>query len=131
MARSGQPCLMSLTLGTISPWGDILHRVRTGGTAFEHQFGTTYFGYLAQHPESDRVFNDSMTGLTTQFVSAIVDAYDFSQFRTVVDVGGSYGTLLAAILQSNPAVRGILLHPFAFRAKTPFPNFFWGSPAPS
>jgi len=89
-------------------WGDILHSVRTGETAFEHQFGTTYFGYLAQHPESDRVFNEAMTGLTAQLVGAVVDAYDFSQFRTVVDVGGSYGTLLAAILQRNPAVRGIL-----------------------
>jgi len=54
------------------------------------------------------VFNEAMTGLTTQLVGAVVDAYDFSQFRTVVDVGGSYGTLLAAILQSNPAVQGIL-----------------------
>jgi hypothetical protein len=89
-------------------WGDILHSVRTGETAFEHQFGATFFGYLAQHPESDRVFNEAMTGLATQLVAAVVDAYDFSQFRTVVDVGGSYGTLLAAILQSNPGTRNIV-----------------------
>jgi hypothetical protein len=37
-----------------------------------------------------------------------MDAYDFSPFQTIVDVGGSYGTLLAAILRSNPAARGIL-----------------------
>lgn len=89
-------------------WGDVLHSVRTGETAFEHQFGTSYFGYLAQHPESDRVFNEAMTGWTMQLVGAVVDTYDFSQFQTVVDVGGSYGTLLAAILQSNPTMRGIL-----------------------
>src|SRR4029450_563097 len=34
--------------------------------------------------------------------------YDFSRFKTVVDVGGSYGTLLAAILCRNPTARGIL-----------------------
>ena len=38
----------------------------------------------------------------------MVDAYDFSPFKTIVDVGGSYGTLLAAILRRHPAARGIL-----------------------
>jgi hypothetical protein len=89
-------------------WGDILHSVQTGETAFERQFGTSYFAYLAQHPEADRVFNEAMTGWTTQLVGAVVDAYDFSPFKTVVDVGGSYGTLLAAILRSHPVARGIL-----------------------
>ncbi len=89
-------------------WGDILHSVQTGETAFERQFGTSYFAYLAQHPEADRVFNEAMTGWTTQLVGAVMDAYDFSPFKTVVDVGGSYGTMLAAILRRNPAARGIL-----------------------
>lgn len=89
-------------------WGDVLHSVQTGEPAFEHHFGTSYFEYLAQHPESDRVFNEAMTGWTMQLVDAVVNTYDFSQFRTIVDVGGSYGTLLAAILQNNPAARGIL-----------------------
>ena len=89
-------------------WADILHSVQTGETAFERHFGTTYFAYLGQHPEADRVFNEAMTGWTTQLVGAVLDAYDFSPFKTVVDVGGSYGTLLAAILRSNPTTRGIL-----------------------
>ena len=89
-------------------WGDLLHSVRTGATAFEHHFGTSYFAYLAQHPEADRIFNEAMTGWTAQLVGAVAEAYDFSPFKTLVDVGGSYGTLLAAILQSNPAAQGIL-----------------------
>jgi hypothetical protein len=89
-------------------WGDLLHSVQTGATAFERQFGTSYFAYLAQHPEADRVFNEAMTGWTTQLVGAVVDAYDFSPFQTIVDVGGGYGTLLVAMLRSNPAARGIL-----------------------
>jgi O-methyltransferase domain/Dimerisation domain len=89
-------------------WGNILHSVQIGQTAFAQQFGTSYFAYLAQHPEANRVFNQAMTGNTTQLVGAVVEAYDFSPFKTIVDVGGSYGTLLAAILRSNPAARGIL-----------------------
>jgi hypothetical protein len=52
-------------------WGDILHSVQTGQTAFEQQFGMSYFTYLAQHPEADRVFNEAMTGWTTQLVGAV------------------------------------------------------------
>ena len=89
-------------------WGNILHSVQTGQPAFEQQFGTSYFAYLAQHPEADRVFNEAMTGWTTQLVGAVLETYDFSPFKTIVDVGGSYGTLLAAILRSNPEARGIL-----------------------
>ncbi len=89
-------------------WGELLHSVRTGEMAFDHQFGMGYFEYLAQHPEADRVFNEAMTGWTHQLVGAVVDAYDFSPFKTVVDVGGGYGALLAAILRSNPSTWGIL-----------------------
>jgi hypothetical protein len=89
-------------------WGDLLHSVRTGEPAFDHQFGMPIFAYFAAHPEADRVFNEAMTGWTTQLAGAVVDAYDFSAFTTVVDVGGSYGTLLAAILRCNPGLQGIL-----------------------
>jgi hypothetical protein len=93
-------------------WGDLFHSVRTGEMAFDYQFGMGYFEYLAKHPDADRVFNEAMTGWTHQLVGAVVDAYDFSPFRTVVDVGGGYGALLAAILQSNPDTRGILFEQF-------------------
>jgi hypothetical protein len=89
-------------------WGNALHSVRTGETAFDQQFGLSYFEYLAQHPEADRVFNQAMTGWTTQVADAVIGAYDFSPFRTIVDVGGSYGTLLAAVLRSNQTANGIL-----------------------
>jgi hypothetical protein len=38
---------------------------------------------------------------------AIVAAADFSRFRTVVDVGGGDGTLLAAILDAEPEVEAV------------------------
>ena len=89
-------------------WGDFLYSVQTGATAFEKQFGASYYDYLAQHPEASQVFNEAMTGWTMQLVDAVVEAYDFSPFKTIVDVGGSHGTLLAAVLQSNPGARGVL-----------------------
>ncbi|MFC5740525.1 methyltransferase [Dyella tabacisoli] len=91
-----------------SAWGDFLHNVKTGGTAFEKQFGMSYFGYLAQHPEADRVFNQAQVGYSKEVVGAVVAAYDFSPFNTIVDVGAGYGALLTAILRGQPNARGIL-----------------------
>jgi hypothetical protein len=52
-------------------WGELLHSVRTGEMAFDHHFGMGYFAYLAQHPGSDLVFNEAMTGWTHQLVGAV------------------------------------------------------------
>jgi hypothetical protein len=97
-------------------WGNALHSVQTGETAFDKQFGMSYFAYLAQHPEADRVFNQAMTSYTTRVVEAVIDAYDFSPFKTIVDVGGSYGTLLAAVLQSNQTASGLTETKDSFRS---------------
>jgi O-methyltransferase domain/Dimerisation domain len=102
-------------------WGDVLHSVRTGQPAFEHAFAMPYFAYLATHPEASRVFNAAMVGGTNQIFDAVVAAYDFSPFGTIVDVGGGHGALLAALLRSNPAARGILFDlPHVVEGAEPF-----------
>lgn len=49
-----------------------------------------------------------MTGLTSQIADALANVYDFSAFKTIVDIGGNRGTVIAAILQRYSAARGIL-----------------------
>jgi hypothetical protein len=39
---------------------------------------------------------------------ALVDAYDFSRFGVVADIGGGRGALISAILEAYPSVRGVL-----------------------
>jgi ribosomal protein RSM22 (predicted rRNA methylase) len=41
-------------------------------------------------------------------IEAVVASYDFSSIQTLVDVGGGHGSLLVAILQVNPPLKGIL-----------------------
>jgi cyclopropane fatty-acyl-phospholipid synthase-like methyltransferase len=86
----------------------MLYSVQTGKPASEHAFGMPVFTYFAEHPEPSRVFNEAMTSWTNQLVVGVVDAYDFSPFGTVVDVGGGHGALLASILERNPAMHGVL-----------------------
>jgi hypothetical protein len=90
------------------PWGELLHSVRTGESAFHHIFGMDVWQYATQNPEAAALFNVAMTELTTQVATAVVAGYDFSRFGTIVDVGGGHGTLLLSILEANPQLRGIL-----------------------
>lgn len=90
-------------------WGSLLHTVRTGEPAFDDAFGMSMFAYLNEHPDIAAVFDGGMAAITRDAQTAIVAAYDFSPLRSIVDVGGGNGTLLAAILRANPQVRGAIL----------------------
>lgn len=89
-------------------WGDLLHSVRTGETAFEHAHGHGLFAHLAAEPEYVPRFNAGMSASSPAVTAALVAAYDFGHFGTVVDVGGGTGSLLTAILQAHPGPQGVL-----------------------
>jgi len=89
------------------PSGELTVTIRTGQPAFEHVYDAPFFEYLASHPHDAAVFNAAMSSLPA-YISAIVNAYDFSTFERIVDVGGGHGALLIGILSKNPRVRGVL-----------------------
>jgi hypothetical protein len=89
-------------------WGDLLHSVRKGESAFEHTFEMPMFTYMNDHPELADAYNTWMAKQSELQNGAVMASYDFSASHTVVDVGGGHGATLAAILQSNPEVRGVL-----------------------
>lgn len=89
-------------------WGDLLHSVRTGENAFHHVHGTDPWTFRARYPELSITFDQAMTDLSRQVITAIIASYDFGRFATIVDVGGGTGALLAAILVEHPQIRGVL-----------------------
>jgi hypothetical protein len=89
-------------------WGELEHSVRTGQPAFDRIFGKGVFEYLSEHPDSARIFDEAMVGVHGAESSAMCDAYDFSAFGTLVDVGGGNGSLLATVLKRTPRLQGVL-----------------------
>lgn len=89
-------------------WGNLMHSVKTGEIAFDNFFGVDIWKYFNQNPEDAAVFNNSMTNVTAHTNEAITSLYDFSQFGTIVDVGGGHGGLITSILEKNPRVKGVL-----------------------
>jgi hypothetical protein len=90
------------------PWGEILYSVKTKKPAFDHVFGMPIFPYLNQNPEAAAIFDQAMTSISAKDIPAIASGYDFSSIKTLVDVGGGHGSLLAAILQANPTIKGMV-----------------------
>jgi hypothetical protein len=90
-------------------WPHLLHSVHTGASAFADLFGMSVYTYLQQHPADAAVFYEAWTSVSKQEARALCAVYDFSACHTVVDVGGGRGFLLATLLQTYPALQGILL----------------------
>ena len=93
---------------TWQTWGALLHSVRTGDSAFAHVHGEPAWEYRSSHPEAAERFDSAMTESTRRSNADLADACDFGRFGTVVDVGGGRGALLAALLDRNPGMRGVL-----------------------
>ncbi len=89
-------------------WGGLLGAVRTGEEAFRQAYGVSWFQYMTEHPDRHGIYDAAMTGVHGPETEPMLDAYDFSKFGTVMDVGGGNGLVLAAILKRHPALKGVL-----------------------
>ncbi|SPF31504.1 Hydroxyneurosporene-O-methyltransferase [Candidatus Sulfopaludibacter sp. SbA4] len=91
-------------------WGTLLSAVRTGRPAYHEVFGRGFWEDLDAHPEVAASFDALMgPGHGVPDSEVLLDPADWNSVRTVVDVGGGTGSLLAEILRARPAVRGILV----------------------
>lgn len=91
-------------------WNTLLAAVRTGRPAYHEAFGRPFWDDLAAHPALADRFDALMgpQGHGTPDPDVLLSG-DWSGVRTVVDVGGGTGALLAEVLRAHPAVRGILV----------------------
>jgi len=89
-------------------WGDLLETVVTGEPAFNRIYGEGHFAYLSHNAADAAIFNAAMTRGTASSLPPILDAYDFSGFKKIVDVAGGHGAMLRGILERAPNAAGVL-----------------------
>jgi hypothetical protein len=101
---------------------ELAHSISTGRAAYPRRYGQDFWADLARHPRLRESFDRQMTTRFREQIPHIVENVGWSRFRTLVDVGGGHGTLLAAILAAHPGVRGHLveLEPTATEAARTF-----------
>jgi hypothetical protein len=80
-------------------WAGLEHSVRSGEPSFKHVHGMPMFEYLAAHPESARRFDDAMVTSSRLMNEALIEAYEWGRFGTLVDVAGGVGStdLIASV----------------------------------
>ena len=95
-------------MGGVRPFAHILETVRTGKPGREIEFGTDLFDSLAHNEDAAATFDAAMAERTAAYATSLADAYDFSDVRTIVDLGGGNGTLLIEILRRHSHLTGVL-----------------------
>jgi hypothetical protein len=114
LLRSGVPgTLRDFAIATTdhahwATWERFTEGIRTGRAMGPEVLGMDLWDYYARHPEDAAFFTAAMGNLSSPFVPAIAEGYDFSSATKIVDVAGAHGDLLAEILRRNPKPRGVL-----------------------
>lgn len=92
----------------LAAWCRLASAVRTGTSTFEEANGATFWKLLERAPAQQTAFNATMARRGAQQAETIRRACDLSSVRTVVDVGGGNGAMLAALLGADEHLRGVL-----------------------
>jgi hypothetical protein len=85
------------------------YSVKTGHSSFERVYGESFWDRMRRLPDEYEMFNRALADLRSDEHQRIAGAYDWSGVNTVVDVGGGAGSLLAAVLETHPRMRGVLI----------------------
>jgi hypothetical protein len=95
-------------INTLAAGAELDSALRHGRTGFEQRFGQPAFEHFAADPALGSRFAEFMSFMTARTVEFVLDGHRFEPFETVVDVGGSFGTLLLRVLAEYPGTRGVL-----------------------
>lgn len=89
-------------------WGHLLDAVRSDDVIFDRVFGEDAWRYNASHAEAGETFNRAMGDLARNVHVPAILGFDFAGYRSVIDIGGGTGSMLAAVLTANPHLSGVL-----------------------
>lgn len=88
--------------------GNLLYTVKTGKEAFPMVHGKEMYAFLQEHPAEFELFDRSMSNLSNLGLAPLLKACNFNKYKTIADIGGGEGFLLANILLKYKNASGIL-----------------------
>lgn len=93
----------------LTAWGHLVDSLKTGKPAFETVFKSSWFTYIKDKPEKKNLYHTVLSTYSRTDYQTICSTIDFSNHTSVIDIGGSSGTLLFEILEQNRHLKGYLL----------------------
>ncbi len=100
--------LMQTTVPNLAAWSHLADAIRSGDAVFETVNGIDPWGYLSANPEQEAIFNAAMARRSEGQLEGLLAAGPLTGPLTVVDVGGGQGALIAALLDTDPELRGVV-----------------------
>jgi hypothetical protein len=82
------------------------YSIRTGMPSFDDLFGMRYFDWMAANEAPRERFRESQRALNRLELLAITRSYRWREIRSMVDVGGNDGSLVAELLRLHPSLVG-------------------------
>lgn len=113
MRSDASPSLRAMILilndgAMLKSWQQLPSVMESGAPAFAAVNGMPFFQYIASDPQRSELMSKFMAGIYGPEGARIAEGFPFSRFRSIVDVGGAQGHVLADILQRHPDIRGAL-----------------------
>jgi hypothetical protein len=116
LRKDGPSGLRDVVIWISDPWHLEMYSLlpaclKSGKTAIEERYGEGQgvFELFERDQAEGEVFNAGMTSFSAAVMPAVLEAFDFSDIGTLVDVAGGHGFVLTSILKRNPKMKGILI----------------------
>jgi hypothetical protein len=90
-------------------WSHLTECIRTGDHSMRVMEREGVASRWSKDPNARAIFGAVMGTAPAEDYMPIVRAWDFSNYRTVADLGGGGGALIAAVLEAYPSARGMLV----------------------
>jgi SAM-dependent methyltransferase len=89
-------------------WTGLPEALQTGEPQARARLGLEFFDYLAANPAALEEFGETLRAHSFTVNQAVLEHYDFSGLRDIVDVGAGYGHLIVAVLGRYRDARGVV-----------------------
>jgi len=93
----------------LTAWQNLDFSIRIGKSSFEVLYGKSFFDFLNDNPKKLHAYHKAMYQYAKDDYKTLPDVIDFSNHKSVLDVGGGYGAVLETIKAKNSSLECILL----------------------
>jgi O-methyltransferase domain/Dimerisation domain len=89
-------------------WADLPNALKDGSTSFDRIHGKSLWQWMERDSKALANFVEGMSSMTEIVSPSIATLYPFKEVKTLCDVGGGVGIVLASVLRKHPHLKAIL-----------------------
>lgn len=88
---------------------NLLAAIKDDSIPFEIEYGEKVWPFLQSNQQANNIFNEAMAQNSYTHIRKLLDIYDFSNYKRIVDLGGGIGSFIIEILKKYSYIKGVCL----------------------